>query len=206
VQALADFRPAPDAVIIDALFGAGLSKPLQGEALTAVERIAKAGAPVVAVDLPSGLSGESGQVLGAACRAELTVTFFRPKPGHLLMPGRGLCGELVVADIGIPDRVLEKIGPKTFRNGAELWRALLPRPEPDTHKYRRGHVGVAQQTPCKAITCRLVVLEERRRRRNRLDNVDEHAIGIGSDEVTLAEVLDTDLANWDRVGAYTDVH
>jgi ADP-dependent NAD(P)H-hydrate dehydratase / NAD(P)H-hydrate epimerase len=74
------------------------------------------------------------------------------------MPGRGLCGALVVADIGIPDRVLEKIGPKTFRNGAELWRALLPRPEPDTHKYRRGHVGVASGGPSATGAARLAAL------------------------------------------------
>ena len=70
--------------------------------------------PVVAIDVPSGLDGLTGKPRGASVKADVTVTFFRPKPGHLLMPGRALCGELVVADIGIPESVLQEIAPKSL--------------------------------------------------------------------------------------------
>lgn len=121
-------------LVIDALFGAGLSRPLDGVARQVIEAIT---VPVVAVDIPSGVSGDSGQVLGAAPRADLTVTFFRKKPGHCLMPGRELCGQVVVADIGIPEGVLDEIKPSVFENGPGLWE--LPEPKADSHKYKRGH-------------------------------------------------------------------
>src|SRR5690606_13395659 len=94
------------------------------------------------VDLPSGVSGDSGQILGVAAPAELTVTFFRKKPGHLLFPGRSLCGDIVVADIGIPDNVLRSIDCQCRGNLPSTWQHLLSRPSFDSHKYRRGHVGV----------------------------------------------------------------
>ncbi|MEK9969472.1 MAG: NAD(P)H-hydrate dehydratase [Ferrovibrio sp.] len=128
-------------VIVDALFGAGLSKPLEGMALALVDAVNESGAAVVAVDLPSGLHGDDGQPRGAAAiRATRTVTFFRPKPGHLLLPGRLLCGDLHVAEIGIPDAVLAEISPQQWRNDPALWRAELPRLRIDGHKYQRGHV------------------------------------------------------------------
>ncbi|MDN2567458.1 NAD(P)H-hydrate dehydratase [Aquibium sp. A9E412] len=144
-EPLADFAPAPGAVVVDALFGAGLSKPLAGRYAAAVERMA--GTRVVAVDLPSGLDGARGTVLGAAAQAALTVTFFRKKPGHLLYPGRALCGAVLVADIGIADHVLPAVAPTAFENGPALWRAALPWPAADTHKYRRGHVAVLSGGP-----------------------------------------------------------
>ena len=152
------FAPEDGFVVVDALFGAGLAKPLEGAALAAVERATKSGCPVVAVDLPSGISGESGQVMGAAFKADVTVTFFRLKPGHLLLPGRTHCGEVVVADIGIPAGVLDEIGPKTFRNAPELWADKLPVPEVDTHKYRRGHVGVMSGGPSATGAARLAAM------------------------------------------------
>lgn len=139
---LSAFLPASGSLVVDALFGAGLSKPLQGAELDAVRRINAAGATVVAVDLPSGVSGASGAVLGDAFRAALTVTFARMKPGHLLQPGRGLCGDTVVADIGISDATVAATGARCFENRLELWRAHYPAPANDTHKYSRGHVGV----------------------------------------------------------------
>lgn len=129
-------------VIVDALFGAGLSRALDGEAASLVDAVNVAGAPVVAVDLPSGLNGNSGQAAGAVIRATRTVTFFRLKPGHLLLPGRLLCGEVHVADIGIPDGVLDEIRPQLWLNDPALWRAVLPVPRIDGHKYARGHVLV----------------------------------------------------------------
>lgn len=139
---LADFAPQPGATVVDALFGAGLSKPLTGAYAAAVAKADQAGARLVALDLPSGISGASGQVLGSAFQAELTVTFFRRKPGHLLYPGRAHCAETVVADIGIGDAVLEGLGVRCFENAPALWRALFPAPATEAHKYRRGHVGV----------------------------------------------------------------
>jgi len=139
---LAAFKPNRNNLVIDALFGAGLSRPLDGIYADVLLRCSKTKARIVAVDLPSGVSGESGQVLGMATAAELTVTFFRKKPGHLLFPGRHLCGEVIVADIGIPGNVLQSIELMCRENLPCSWRHLLPRPSFDSHKYRRGHVGV----------------------------------------------------------------
>jgi NAD(P)H-hydrate epimerase len=130
-------------VVIDALFGAGLGRPLEGVASETVEALNGSGVPCVAVDVPSGVHGDTGQVLGAAAQAATTVTFFRRKPGHLLYPGRGLCGEVRVADIGIPDTVLDDIAPSISGNLPDLWRDLLPCPRPESHKYTRGHAIIA---------------------------------------------------------------
>ena len=97
----------------------------------------------------------SGRATGPAFRADLTVTFFRAKPGHLLQPGRAACGELVVADIGIPASVLTAIAPKTFQNVPALWRARLPRPDVETHKYARGHAAVFSGGPSSTGAARL---------------------------------------------------
>jgi NAD(P)H-hydrate epimerase len=129
-------------VIVDALFGAGLSRALEGAAAEMVAAINAAGTPVLAVDVPSGLDGSTGASLGPAVQATRTVTFFRRKPGHLLLPGRTLCGEVRVADIGIPARVLETIAPRTFADAPGLWQALYPWPRADGHKYTRGHAVV----------------------------------------------------------------
>jgi hydroxyethylthiazole kinase-like uncharacterized protein yjeF len=134
-------------VIIDALFGAGLDRPVEGAARTVIEAMNALAKPVVAVDLPSGVNGTSGAVLGVAVNATQTVTFFRKKPGHLLLPGRLHCGALSVADIGIPASVLPGIGPKTFENVPELWRGHFPQPARGGHKYDRGHAVVASEAP-----------------------------------------------------------
>jgi ADP-dependent NAD(P)H-hydrate dehydratase / NAD(P)H-hydrate epimerase len=127
---------------IDGLFGAGLSRPLEGAALATVASLSERRLDCLAVDLPSGISGDTGQVLGAAPRARLTVTFFRKKPGHLLLPGRIHCGQVLVADIGIPDRVLDEARPDCFENDPALWLGDLPRPRLEDHKYRRGHAVI----------------------------------------------------------------
>ncbi|MEH2485804.1 NAD(P)H-hydrate dehydratase [Bradyrhizobium sp. AZCC 2230] len=128
------------ALIIDALFGAGLSRPVDGEARAMIEAINANGAPVLAVDLPSGINGTSAAVLGVAVNAIETVTFFRKKPAHLLLPGRMHCGNVRVADIGIDAQVLDEIAPQTFENDPDVWRAAFPVPRIDGHKYARGHV------------------------------------------------------------------
>ncbi|MCL2716988.1 MAG: NAD(P)H-hydrate dehydratase [Alphaproteobacteria bacterium] len=130
-------RPA---LIIDALFGAGLARVLEGEARDMIEAINVNGAPVLAVDLPSGISGTSAAVMGVAVRATATITFFRKKPGHLLMPGRSHCGRVHVGDIGIPASVLDQIRPQAFENSPTTWGAAFPVPRVDGHKYDRGHV------------------------------------------------------------------
>lgn len=128
------------ALVIDGLFGAGLARPLEGAAQDIVRAINERRIECVAIDVPSGIHGNSGQVLGVAPRCRLTVTFFRAKPGHLLLPGRTYCGELVVGDIGIGDAVLEEIAPTVFRNGPALWRKALRKPQSQDHKYTRGAV------------------------------------------------------------------
>ncbi|NBC31179.1 MAG: NAD(P)H-hydrate dehydratase [Alphaproteobacteria bacterium] len=129
-------------LIIDALFGAGLDRDVEGAPREILQAAADAGLDSVAVDVPSGLDGDTGAVRGVAVPALLTVTFFRKKPGHLLMPGRHLCGRIILADIGIPAGVLDRIGPETFENTPGFWCEHLPVPAPDGHKYDRGHALV----------------------------------------------------------------
>jgi ADP-dependent NAD(P)H-hydrate dehydratase / NAD(P)H-hydrate epimerase len=131
--------------VIDALFGAGLARDIDGEAKAVIERVnafARAGGRVLAVDVPSGVDGETGKVRGVAVEASASVTFFRLKPGHLLAPGRALCGEIRLADIGIPEAALAPIGPQAFVNAPAVWREALPRPNAASHKYARGAVLV----------------------------------------------------------------
>jgi hydroxyethylthiazole kinase-like uncharacterized protein yjeF len=128
-------------VVIDALFGAGLERPLQGSAREMVEAINTA-ACIHAVDLPSGINGTTGAVLGTAVRATETVTFFRRKVGHVLLPGRLHCGKTRVADIGIPVGMLDRVKPRAFLNAPELWAGNFPIPCIEGHKYTRGHTIV----------------------------------------------------------------
>lgn len=130
-------------LVVDALFGAGLTRPLDGIAAEMVAAINASRLPVLAVDVPSGLDGTTGSASGPVVQATRTVTFFRKKPGHLLLPGRALCGEITVADIGIPAAVLAGgLTPKTFENAPELWLGCFPRLRSDAHKYARGHAVV----------------------------------------------------------------
>jgi NAD(P)H-hydrate epimerase len=144
-------------LVIDAVFGAGLSRPVAGIAAETLARAdgGRAIAPVVAVDVPSGVHGDTGAVLGMAPRAALTVTFFRRKPGHLLLPGRALAGEIVVADIGIPEAVLDAIVPCHAANGPALWGARFPWPAVDGHKYSRGHAVAVSGGISHTGACRL---------------------------------------------------
>lgn len=131
-----DAEVPPEAVILDALFGAGLDRPLPPVAAHLAERLERRWTQVMAVDLPSGVHGDSGQPLdGRSFRAALTVTFHRLKPAHVLQPGRRLCGEVRVQDIGLgptPSRLWE--------NSPELWESLWPWPGVETHKHQRGRL------------------------------------------------------------------
>ena len=128
--------------IIDALFGAGLDRAVEGLPRAMIEAMNAAPAPVIAVDLPSGVNGSSGAIMGAAVQAAQTVTFFRRKTGHLLLPGRLRCGPIHVADIGIPASVLAQIKPRAFANDPALWGSEFPQPRAEGHKYARGHAVV----------------------------------------------------------------
>jgi hydroxyethylthiazole kinase-like uncharacterized protein yjeF len=148
-------RPA---LIIDALFGAGLSRTIAGEAHDMIAAINSSGTPVLAVDLPSGVNGTSGAIMGIAVKATETVTFFRKKPAHLLLPGRIQCGRVRLADIGIDEKVLDEIRPLTFENTPQFWRRSFPVPRIDGHKYARGHVlvvsGAISATGAARLTAR----------------------------------------------------
>jgi NAD(P)H-hydrate epimerase len=129
------------AVVVDALFGAGLARAIDG---VARDTIAAIGERVcIAVDVPSGVHGDSGEILGIAPRARATVTFFRRKPGHVLLPGRIHCGDVKVVDIGIPAGVLDTIRPQQAANAPALWAAAFPWPTLDQHKYSRGHAVIS---------------------------------------------------------------
>lgn len=152
LERIASLNKDDDLLVVDALFGAGLSRPLDGTPKIIAELLtvsqAQDNAPVVvSVDVPSGLQGDSGRALGGkrggiCFHADLTVTFCRPKPAHLLMPGRGGCGEVVVSDIGISDDVVGDIGTTCVVNTPDVWRDVFPNYTADIHKYARGHVVV----------------------------------------------------------------
>ncbi|HXB01132.1 MAG TPA: NAD(P)H-hydrate epimerase, partial [Steroidobacteraceae bacterium] len=125
-------------LVVDALFGSGLSRPLDPQVSSLLALATRRKVPLVAVDVPSGVMGDSGESQGAAA-SSCTVTFARKKPGHLLLPGRVLCGDLVVADIGIPPTVLESLSINTWENDPALWLEKLPRPQASVNKYSRGH-------------------------------------------------------------------
>jgi NAD(P)H-hydrate epimerase len=138
-------------LVVDALFGAGLVRPLSGTAAAVVTELNRCKLPVVAVDVPSGLDADTGHVAGeadggVAVRAALTVTFFRKKLGHVLFPGRALCGETRVIDIGIRADVLAAIKPSAFENLPALWRDAFPVPGAAAHKYSRGHAVICGGT------------------------------------------------------------
>lgn len=145
------------ALVIDALFGGGLSRPIEGATAAMLQAVGESGLPVCAVDLPSGVSGATGEVLGIAARADLTVTFFLKSPGHLIAPGRFLCGETVLADIGLEAKALDGVTPRCFENAPALWLSSFPRLAADGHKFSRGHalvLGGERLTGASRLTAR----------------------------------------------------
>ncbi|WP_238183327.1 NAD(P)H-hydrate dehydratase [Methylobacterium trifolii] len=170
-------------LIVDALFGAGLSRDLSGEARTLVERVNASGVPVLAVDIPSGVDGDTGAVRGVAVQARETVTFVACKPGHLLQPGHGFCGRLHLSDIGTGaaalDAGLAACEPPLFRNGPELWGAGFPRLTGASHKYTRGHALVLSGPATRTGAARLAARGALR--------VGAGLVTIASPEAALAE-------------------
>ncbi len=155
-------------LVVSAIFGAGLSRDVDGEARAVILRLndwtRRTRKPILSIDIPSGIDGSTGLVRGVAIEATQTITFFRLKPGHLLLPGQIHCGEISLVDIGIPESVLATIKPQTFANGPALWGAHYPQPHVDGHKYKRGHAlvlsgslahtGAARLSARGCITCR----------------------------------------------------
>ncbi|WP_291896078.1 NAD(P)H-hydrate dehydratase [Maricaulis sp.] len=135
-------RTEDQALIVDAMFGAGLTRPLDGPAADLVRASNTADAIRVAIDLPSGLSGDMSALEGPVFHADLSVTFHRCKPAHFLQPGADLCGEVVLADIGIPNGWQAEITPVAYWNVSETWRQRLPCSGADTHKHQRGRLAV----------------------------------------------------------------
>lgn len=129
-------------LVVDALLGAGLSRAPEGELLHIIQAVNASSLAVCAVDMPTGLDGASGSAPAEVIQAHLTVTFFRKKPGHVVFPGRALCGEVVVADIGIPDTVLRDLDVQCAENTPVNWITFFPRPSLTGHKYQRGHTLV----------------------------------------------------------------
>jgi hydroxyethylthiazole kinase-like uncharacterized protein yjeF len=160
-------------LIVDALFGAGLDRNVEGLAAQTIAAVNRSSVPVVAVDLPSGINGATGKVMGAAIEADESVTFFRLKPGHLLVPGRKYCGKVTVADIGIRADCLAAIKPKTAHNLPTRW--TLPPLEIDGNKYSRGHAVVVSGPAARTGAARLAA---------------RGALRVGAGLVTVAAPLD----------------
>lgn len=153
VEPLSPASVRPDDLVIDALFGAGLNRKLEGIAAALAQAIEPA--RVVAVDVPSGVSGDDGTIQGPAFGAALTVTFCRKKLAHVLQPSRARCGEIVLADIGVPEQAVRDCASRAWENEPALWRACFPWPDVATHKHRRGRVGVASGGPLRTGAARL---------------------------------------------------
>ena len=137
-----DYQPRTGDVVIDAVFGAGLGRAVTDDVAKVMRAVRDLDIPVLAVDLPSGIDGRTGQVLGESFRASHTVTFMARKPAHLILPGRALCGTLEVCDIGIPQRVLAARAGGLSENGPHLWLDHAQALDPSAHKFKRGHLVV----------------------------------------------------------------
>jgi ADP-dependent NAD(P)H-hydrate dehydratase / NAD(P)H-hydrate epimerase len=188
---LEDTDPHDFGLVVDALFGAGLDRELSGAAAAFVSRLNERGGPVVSVDLPSGIHGDSGRVMGNAVEATATVTFFRKKPGHLLLPGKQHCGRTLVAQIGIADRVLGELKPTAFENGPDRWAANIAPPAAPAHKYDHGHALVLSGTATRTGAARLAAMA---------------ALRAGAGLVTVASPADALAANASHLTEVMLVH
>lgn len=149
-------------LVIDAVFGTGLSRELPSDVARPLAAARARDIPILAVDVPSGLDGDTGSSRGDVTPASVTVTFARAKTGHVLLPGRALCGEVIVMDIGIASDVIDALGVSTWRNTPRLWGHERPRPRPDGHKYQRGHALVVSGPALASGAARLAALSAHR--------------------------------------------
>jgi NAD(P)H-hydrate epimerase len=161
----------PERLVVDALFGVGLARPIDGAASSLVEALNAAAADVVAVDIASGIAADTGAALGAAVRARLTVSFCTAKPGHLLLPGRLHTGELLVEDIGIDLEAITAQATGVAVNAPARWAGLLPARHAASHKYTYGHALVVGGPPHATGAARLAA---------------EAALRVGAGLVTVA--------------------
>ena len=145
-------------VIIDAIFGTGLSKELSGKVRETVDKVNLTNSLKVAVDIPSGIKGDTGEILGSAIKADFTVTFCRMKPAHILFPSKKYCGQIIVTDIGISDRIVQQVEPGLFINSPECWIDKMPDFELDSHKYNKGHAVVISGDLTQTGACRLAAM------------------------------------------------
>lgn len=141
---ISDIRESLDqsSLLVDGLFGAGLNRDIEEPLSSVINEINRSNLDILAIDIPSGVNGNTGQIMGAAIKASHTCSFHRPKQGHYLYPGRALCGELHVENIGIPDRVNTQILPRQYLNTPEIWRDSLKKRAINSHKYHHGSVLV----------------------------------------------------------------
>lgn len=145
-------------LIIDAIFGIGLSRPVQDDIADFFRAVNESNLPCVALDIPSGIHADTGEVLGASLYCDMTITFCRPKIGHFLYPGKEYVGELVVCPIGIPDEIVRQNRPSFYENTPELFS--LPESSPYHHKYSKGATLIRAGKMCGAA--RLAALANRR--------------------------------------------
>jgi len=129
-------------LVIDAIFGAGLARPVEGEVADVLNALNQGDIPVLAVDIPSGVDGNTGEIRGTAPQAAQTVTFFRAKPGHYLLPGKSHVGNLTICDIGTPEEVWAHIKPSAVLNDPGVWGHHFPEVGDASHKYTRGHAVI----------------------------------------------------------------
>ena len=180
-------------LIVDAMFGAGLAREIGHPLAEVVAAVAKSGAPVISVDVPSGIDGETGHVRGSAIRADLTVTFFRRKPGHLLLPGRIFCGELVCAQIGILDSALPRDQQIIMANTPELWSHYFADHNVGSHKYDHGHALVISGDAYKSGAARLAANAALRARAGLLTvAAPKHAMSINAAHLTAIMLAEAD--------------
>lgn len=188
-------------LIIDTIFGTGLSREISGPLKQVIANVNQANSPVIAVDIPSGIEGDTGRQLGASVDADMTVTFCRKKPAHLLYPSKERCGKIIITDIGIPDKNVEYIKPDIFINCCELWQDKLPKYNGDIHKYHKGHAVIVSGDKIHTGASRLAAAAAQRIGAGLVsisspdDALDIHAAALTSIMIRKRQEISEDLRN-----------
>ncbi len=142
IKELPKTEPRPPQLIVDAMLGTGVKGTLRGLYEKAAEQINDLHVPVIAVDIPTGVNADTGQVQGAAVHATVTATMALKKRGLLFSPGREYTGDIVIIDIGMPQELISTMSSHVFEPGLDEIRLLLPQRSPDAYKNRVGTVAV----------------------------------------------------------------